>query len=491
MLNPVFLQYILSGSAVPVHGRARQLLAAAPLPLVLVLSLVLDGWVDQHLLLKILSMGVLSFLLMVPLLLLRADELAAVFCLLVHIYVDWYLGARYVALGLILVLLGVRYLARCPQQNWLLPRLALLWLLLLALAVVPALRAYTLQEGATYYLVVFVAGLLFFWLGNLLAHDLASLRRLCMLLAALSTLLALVTLVQALSGKLLLYSPRYDQFVSQAHDYVLSPGSPVHRIGGWFVDPDWNGAFLALVVFVPLGLFFISTSWPGRALYLAETALVLLALLTTYTTAAWIAALGGLLLLLVLLGNLRLRLLLGGLLLLAGGAGLLLFHSQVLHLLEHASTTSDFLIRLAAWQTGLRVIRAFPWTGLGLGLHSYLYHMPPALHARGGYYRALGTPQNSFLEVPAMGGILLGLVFLALLAAGLWWAWRAWRWAESQTRILLAAGIAAVGSLSVNSLGNQGWTVAVLAAAGWLILGLVSSAQLRPRAGQEGDGRGV
>lgn len=41
--------------------------------------------------------------------------------------------------------------------------------------------------------------------------------------------------------------------------------------------------------------------------------------------------------------------------------------------------------------------------------------------------------------------------------------------------MLLAGGIAAAISLSVNSLGNQGWTVAVLAAMGWLILGLVSS----------------
>jgi O-antigen ligase len=491
MVTTVFLQHILSGSAVPLRGKTRLLLAVAPLPLVVLLSLVLDGWVDHQLLLKILSMGALSFLLLVPLLLLRADELAAVFCLLVHIYVDWYLGARYVALGLVVVLLGVRYLARAPQQIWTLPRLPQLWLLLLALALLPALRAYTLQEGATYYLLVFVAAPLFFWLGNLLGHDLASLRRLCALLAALSTLLALLTLLQALSGKLLLYSPRYDQFVSQAHDYLLSAGSPVHRIGGWFVDPDWNGAFLAMVVFVPLSLFFVSATWGSRALYLGETALVLLALLTTYTTGAWIAALAGLLLLLVLLGNLRSRLLLGGLLLVGAGAGLLLFHSQVLHQLEHASTTSDFMIRLTAWQTGLRVIRAFPWSGLGLGLHSYLYHMPVVLHARGGYYRALGTPQNSFLEVPAMGGIPLGLVFLALLAAGLWWAWRAWRRAESQARILLAGGMAAVGALSVNSLGNQGWTVAVLGAAGWLILGLVSSPLLRPGESQEGDGRGV
>ena len=67
------------------------------------------------------------------------------------------------------------------------------------------------------------------------------------------------------------------------------------------------------------------------------------------------------------------------------------------------------------------------------------------------------------------------LVFLTLLFLALWWAGHNWARAESQTRTLLAGGIAAGVSLSINSLANQGWTAAVLAAMGWLILGVVSS----------------
>ncbi|HEU5384248.1 MAG TPA: O-antigen ligase family protein, partial [Ktedonobacteraceae bacterium] len=475
MVDKVFLERILSGDAWHLSRKMRLLVAIAPMFLVVLLTLFINRWVDNHLLLKIISMSAISLLFMAPSILLREDELAALFCIVVHVYVDWYLGARYVALGLIMVFLGVRYLTRSPEQVWTLPRMRVLWLLLLLLAIFPALRAYTLQEGATYYLTIFLAALLTFWLGNMLARDIIHVRRLFSLLAAFSTLLALVTLVQALTGKLALYSPRYDQFITQAHDYVLTKGSSIHRIGGWFVDPDWNGAFLAIVVFLPLSLFFVSSRLWTKALYLGEVALILLALLTTYTTGAWIAAIVALFVFLIFLGNLRSRLLLGGLILLGVAIVLLFFHTQLIRQLEHATTTSDFMIRLTAWQTGLRVIRAFPWTGLGLGLHSYLYHMPIALHAKGGYYRALGTPQNSYLEVPAMGGVLLGIVFLALLSLAIWGAWRNWRRAESQTRMLLAGGIAAAISLSVNSLGNQGWTVAVLAAMGWLILGLVSS----------------
>lgn len=471
---------VLHGDYLQTRKKTRLLVATAPFLLVVLLTLLLDRWVDNHLLIKIISMGIISFLLLVPIILLQEDELAAAFCILVHIYVDWYLGARYVALGLIMVFLSFhylkgRYLKHSLQQSRVLPRLRILWLLLLLIAIFPALRGYTLQEGATYYLTIFAAALLAFWLGNILGQNMARVQRLFSILAALSSILALIALIQSLTGKLLFYSPRFDLFITQAQDYVLFKGSTIHRIGGLFVDPDWNGAFLAMVVFLPLSLFFVSSNFQTKALYLVEVIFILLALLVTYTTGAWVAAIIALLVFLVFLGNVRSRLIFLGLVVLGGGVALLFFHNQLVHQLQHATTKTDFMIRVTAWQTGLRVIQAFPLTGLGLGQHSYLYHMPVALHAKGGYYRALGTPQNSYLEVSAMGGVILGLLFLALLSLAIWGTFRFWKHAEGKTRILLAGGLAAVISLSVNSLGNQGWTVAVLATTGWLILGLISS----------------
>lgn len=471
----------LKGNYLQERKKTRLLIVSAPFLLVVLLTLPINLLLGMthlsgylNLFVSIVSMGVVSLLLMLPLIAMREYELAAAFCVVVEVYVDWYLGTRYIALGLILVLLLVYYRNRSPQRIWVFPRMQGLWLLLLLLAVFPALRGYTLSEGPTYYLTILLAAFLAFWLGNVLAQNTERVYRFFSILSALSTALALITLIQALTGKLLFYSPRYEQFYKLDGYFELSTGSSIYRIGGLLVNPDWNGAFLAIVVFIPLSLFFVSSTQRAKALYIVEVLLILLALLTTYTTGAWLAVIVAFFVFLTLLGNMRSRLILLGLLGLGSAAVLIFFHTQLVHQLQHSTTVSDSMIRVVAWQTGLRVIKAFPLTGVGLGQHTYLHRMLP-YHVPGKYYRALGTPQDSFLEVTAMGGLPLGIVFLALLSLAVWWACRNWVRAENKTRTLLAGGIASAIALTVNSIGNQGWTVAVLAATAWLILGVVSS----------------
>jgi len=43
---------------------------------------------------------------------------------------------------------------------------------------------------------------------------------------------------------------------------------------------------------------------------------------------------------------------------------------------------------------------------------------------------------------------------------------------NTETRVLLSAGIAAIVALSVNSFSINAWTLPPLAAAGWIILGV-------------------
>lgn len=77
-----------------------------------------------------------------------------------------------------------------------------------------------------------------------------------------------------------------------------------------------------------------------------------------------------------------------------------------------------------------------------------------------------------------MGGLPVFLVFLTLLCLAMWWTWRNWKKAEDQTRLLLTGGIGVIVALSINSFGSNSWTIAPLAALGWLILGITSSSLL-------------
>src|SRR6266536_2013309 len=50
---------------------------------------------------------------LVTTLLLRQDEWAVIFILVLHLYVDWYLGTRVIALALTCILLVIFFLERC------------------------------------------------------------------------------------------------------------------------------------------------------------------------------------------------------------------------------------------------------------------------------------------------------------------------------------------------------------------------------------------
>lgn len=480
---------ILSGNYLKERSKIRLLVATIPFLLVILLTLSINLLLGmshlsgtRNLFVSIISMGVISLLLMVPIIALGEYELAATFCIVVHLYVDWYLGARFVALGLILVLLLVYYRTRSPQQIWVFPRLRGFWLLLVLLAIFPALRGYTLQDGATYYLTVLLTPIFAFWLGNLLAQDKTRIERLFQFLSGFGALLAILALIQVVTGKLLFSSPRFDQYLAQTADFQLAKGGGIHRTGTFFINPDTNGTFFAVIGFLPLGLFFASTTRRAKLFYLIETFLIALALLSSYSVGAWIAGAVALLLFFVMLGNVRLRWLVPGLIaliltilaLLVSMILMFSFRTPLSIRLRHIATLHDLAERVIGWQVATRVIEAFPLTGLGLGTYAYRYRAP-AFRVQSSYYIPLAHPHNSFLEIAAMGGIPLLLVFLALLCLGIWWARRNRAQAEGQTRILLTGSIAAVIAMCANSFSSNSWTLAPLAALGWLILGVVSS----------------
>jgi O-antigen ligase len=149
------------------------------------------------------------------------------------------------------------------------------------------------------------------------------------------------------------------------------------------------------------------------------------------------------------------------------------FPSQVNLLFLHASDPNELLLRNAGWLTAIRVIQAFPLTGVGLGFETYQLRSNP--YRVPAQYEPLAHPHNSYLELGAMAGLPLLITFVALILFALWLALRNWRLTDVRTRPLLSGGIAAVLALSVNSWSINGWTLPPLAATGWLILGVISS----------------
>jgi O-antigen ligase len=407
------------------------------------------------------------------LIILRQDQLAAVSLIGVHLYIDFYVGLYIVAQLLALALLVIFFLERSPRYPWVEPRALWLWVLFLGLCISPAIRGATdLYDAALYYPNVILGALIMFWLGTVIARDRAGVRLLWIMFSAFGTLVAIHTIIQEVTGTTLFSTPLQDASLASVGNYQLG-ATDVYRVGSFFIDPDYNGAFLGMMLFIPLGLFAGSSTFLAKAFYLAEALLMLSSLLFTYSGGAWVGMLAGFLACLVFIGRARYRILLPLCILIALMVLMVYFPLQVNLLLQHTSGSDELPLRVGVWQTAIRVINAFPLTGVGLSHTLYLQRADP--------YRVpaqtipIDHPHNSYLEFGAMAGLPVLLVFVALLVFALWRASSQWKRADVQTRPLIGAGIAAVIALSFSSLATNGWTLPPLAAIGWLILGAISS----------------
>jgi O-antigen ligase len=424
------------------------------------------------------GIGIIGAIIMAVILLLRQDELAVTIVIAVQLYVDWYWGLHIVSVVMALVLLVIFFLTRSPQHPWTEPRALWLWALFLALAIFPAIRGATdAYEAALYYPNIFFGALILFWLGAVIARDITTVRRFFQMLAGLGAFLAVLTIVQAMTGTLWLGASHFDHFLAQVSGYQLSRDPNAHRIGAFFVDPNWNGTFFAMLLFIPLGLFVESSSFSKKVLYLVETFLVLPALVFTYSNGAWIAAIAGLLVFVTLVGRMSYRIQISLFVAIAAAVLLVGLSTQVTLQLQRASDPDELLLRSGAWQTAIRVIQAFPLTGVGLGFE--IYRLRAEQYRVPAQYRPLAHPHNAYLELGAMAGLPVLITFVALVLFALWLALRNRALADASTRSLLGGGIAAVMALSVNSWSINGWTLPPLAAIGWLILGVLSSPLLR------------
>jgi len=416
---------------------------------------------------------VVGSIIMVVVVVLRQDELAVTMIVATHLYVDWYLGLHLVALLMALIVLLMFFLMRSSTHPWVGPGSLWLWALFLILPISPAIRgAITLYDTATYYPGNVLGAFMLYWLGVVIARNIACVRRFFKIFALFGALLAIHTIIQATTGTTLFGSDRISAVLASVSNYQLL-GSDTARASGFFVNPDWNGAFFGLIVFLPLGLFIESSSLLEKGLYLVEMALILPALLFTYSNGAWISVAVGILAFVAFVGRTRYRILLPLLVFIAVIVMAVEFPAQIALQLQHASNPTEVSLRVGAWQTGIRVILAFPLTGVGLGYQAYFLRAEP--YRVPAQYIPLAHPHNSYLEWGAMAGLPVLGVFIALLLFAMWKSWRNWLLLDVSVRSLLGGGIVAVITLSVNSLSVNGWTLPPLAMIGWLILGVMSS----------------
>jgi O-antigen ligase len=417
-------------------------------------------------------------LLLVIIYMLRLDAAIAAAIVGIHIVVDAFMGyAIYQpALLMALGLLTVCYMGRSEDRPWTTPNLYWLWIPFLLLTLVPVLEggAFSLSNSFGYYLPIVFSGFIMFWIGNNLAKDMSSIRLAFHCITVVAVLIAIHTIIEATTGVFLLES--FGKADAAQATFTLDTGNA--RLGSFFLNPNGNGMFMAICFFLPLGLFIESKNFWSKLITLGEMALILLALMETYSTGSWLATFGSLLVFIVLVGRFRDSVVLSVVIALVAVVGYIVFNDKIAAQLAHASDQSDTSLHLATWETALRVTLAYPWFGVGLGNQAYLNLSAPLEVAA--QTKPLQEPDNSYLQWGATSGIPVMLIFLALLGSVFVSAYRKWLVVDIRYRVFFAAGIASLLALSINSMTVDGWTSPLdMPFLGWLIAGIVTSPLIR------------
>ena len=427
-----------------------------------------------------LLVGAILFGACIFLLLLRQQyEWIAGIAVFVGILIDWHqlIAIRFpiAATAVALVPAIVIMLVNLYSGTLVISTLTLLWGMLLILGALPILWAVNIPEAIIYYISVIFTPMLLFMIGNKIGSDIKRVRRLLSILAMIGTLIAIHTIITAITGTFLLASSNTNNYLASVNDFTLS--ATAHRVGSFFRNPDWNGTFLAMMAFIPIGLLASSSSWLSKLIYFIEILLILLALLYTYTAASWISLAIGLIPLSFLIGRGMRGFWITLLLYTIFAFIYKLFPDQSAALILHVQDPQDALLRVGAWETAIRVIVAYPLNGVGLGLSSYISRAEPYRVPL--QYITLSHPHNSYFELGALAGLPFLIVFLVLLGDTILLTLKNLRRVDKKYRPLLGGALAAIIVFCINCLTINGWTLPPLANIAWLMLGAISSPGLR------------
>ncbi len=400
----------------------------------------------------------------------------------IAIFVDFYeivglpLHEPVAAMALATIVIAVIFFGQSVERPWVSLRYLLLWALLLGLAGLAIPRGGSLTQTVTYYVTIFGTSIVMYCLGTQVVRDYRGLYVLLVMVMLISAFIALHSIVQGATGRVLFVTEHETAYLNSSYGFHLA-GSAVTRAGSFLLNPDWNGLYLAVSLYIAAGVLFAEATTRAMRIVAAATCLLLLgALLFTFTTASWLAAgVGGALFILAFVPRRYRRWTLVGVV----GVGLIVggvFYRQTRLLLQHATSGSDATSRIGAWETALHIIARYPLTGIGMGYNLYL--------ARSAAYRSpletvlLAHPHNSYLELAAFAGLPVLLAFLAILGLLFREAVRAYRLTPTRYQPLVGGVIAALVVLSVNSFFINGWTLPPFASLGWLLIGAITSRAL-------------
>jgi putative inorganic carbon (HCO3(-)) transporter len=146
------------------------------------------------------------------------------------------------------------------------------------------------------------------------------------------------------------------------------------------------------------------------------------------------------------------------------------------------TTLSSFEFRLTVWRAALQVLQAFPLSGVGIGTFDLVVrHLFPHLYPASLYNPSVNITHahNELLQVAIDLGIPGFVAYVALLAAFVRTAWRAYTWAPDERIKRLVLGLGAgmlahqiFGLTDAFMLGTKPGIVM------WMIMGLVTGLYL-------------
>lgn len=374
---------------------------------------------------------------------------------------------RIIGPACVVTLLALIFLTQSKERPWAKTPYLWLWAIFLALGVLPAVMSVKRTESMLYYVEIFLDPALIYMLGMQVFREARHLRTALQAIAAFGALIGLHSIIITAFGVFLFEPTAIVSYLYSVANFTLA-NSTVLRAGSFLLNPDWDGAFLATLAILPVGLAWTTPSWRARTLYITETALILGGLVSTFSLGSVFAlAPGVLLFIMVVSKSLKQRLITLGALVIGAGAVLALKPSLLNIFVAHGSTTGEVSLRTGAWETGLRVIMAHPLTGIGLGYQSYITRAEPYRVAA--QYTRLAHPHDAFIELAAMAGIPTLLAFLSLLGLVAYHGYRLWRVSDHTTGVLVAGVFCSLLTLTLNSVTVNAWTVAPLAMLGWLL----------------------
>jgi len=188
------------------------------------------------------------------------------------------------------------------------------------------------------------------------------------------------------------------------------------RAFGVFADPHIFSFFVSLCFFTGLGLLLRERNNFLKIMYLAGSLLMVLAIGFSFSRGAYLGAVAGTLFFLALLlkrKNVLGKAVIAGAVVLA--AVLIIYQQVIFQRLVSAFNFKEGsnIERLQNWRQAADMIQDYPLFGVGLG--NYSARVDPTAGERSSIYA-----HNLFLDIAAETGILNGIVFLTLLAVGIW-----------------------------------------------------------------------